>query len=133
MFWRRKSRRPDEQIEWDEDKRSTYRAVPTKEEPVFFYIGDEACLVGDISAGGASFARPPKITEGQVIVVRFRLPYVDKAIRAKFKVIRLTEDTAFGAFVDLGPEGQDLIHRYVLELQKRQVKKRRRRRSDPGR
>lgn len=134
MFWKKnkKEHKSNDYFEWEADKRSTYRAEPTSEEPIYFHIEDESLLVHDISAGGASFDRPTKLKAGQEVIVRFRLPYINKGARASFTIIRIDDTLAYGAFKGLSAKGEELIHQYILELQKTEARRRRERPADEG-
>ena len=116
------------EITFDADKRKSYRLTPPSYAPVIVYFGSEACHVSDISAGGLSFQAPSGVSEGKVIPIRFRLPYIDAVVQAKFKVLAIEEGEVRGPFVDLSQAGTNDIHRYVLEVQKEIARRSRERR-----
>lgn len=125
MFWKKKSR-DDLAIEVAKDKRASFRVQPPLDAPLIFYVGREAYQVRDISAGGASFAAPPGVTLGEVLTIRFRLPYSGLAIQVGFKVRGIREGTISGAFEGLSAADQENIHQYALEVQKNEARKKKR-------
>jgi len=125
LFWRRKSR-DDLAIEVAKDKRASFRVQPPLDAPLIFYVGREAYQVSDVSAGGASFVAPPGATLGEVLTIRFRLPYSGVAIQTRFKVRGFREGVISGAFEGLSASDQENIHQYALEVQKIEARKRKR-------
>ncbi len=125
MFWKKKDKKDkDEELEiiLDSDKRGAYRVMPPSNEPVIFYVGNEALTAFDVSAGGASFQAPSGVQKGQVIPLRFRLPYIEAVVQARFKIYGVDKGVVRGAFENLSPQAEEKIHRYALEYQKRYTK-----------
>ncbi|MBW1713280.1 MAG: PilZ domain-containing protein, partial [Deltaproteobacteria bacterium] len=83
-----------------------------------FQLEGHSCRVIDISAGGASFEAPPGLSAGDIIKVKFKLPYLEVGLEAEIKILDVHQGRARSRFLDLDENSQDKIHLYVLENQK---------------
>jgi c-di-GMP-binding flagellar brake protein YcgR len=122
LFWNKKG--DDWEVALPPSPRRAHRVQPSEEEPVFFQIGEESYRVDDLSAGGASFQAPAGLKAGEMVVVRFRLPYPPAEVQAKVRIVSVGQGQARGSFEEISPAARELVHLYVLEYQKRQAKSR---------
>ena len=122
MFWK-KGDKDELELDLKEGARSSFRVAPLPDEPLILLIEGQPCRVYDISAGGALFQAPHQAMAGDIKELMFKLPYPSRVITGKIRIVTADRDRARGGFVDLSDEDKDQIHLYVLETQKRRLKR----------
>lgn len=123
MFWKKRDKAKGElDFEVAPDQRQAVRVKPSADAPVFFQIGDQAYPVIDISASGAAFQAPKDAAAGQVLPVRFELPYGIGWIEANLRILDLAAGRARGTFVEMSLPDQEKLHYYALEQQKKEIR-----------
>lgn len=122
MFWKKKHK-SEFGFSIESDKRRAFRLKPPPEAPLTIVYNGRPYMVVDISAGGAAFTAPPGVRQGQTLTVRFRLPFVETTITADIELIRVADNLAMGVFEGLTKADEEKIHRYILECQKLEMRK----------
>ena len=121
MFWKKKKA---EQLFFCEsnDRRNSFRVRPISSEPIATHFGGKPVTLQTIGAGGLSFLNEQsKVGESQSMMLD--LPGQDVIISAKVEVVNVDkEGVCHCRFVDISDEFLDVIHRYVLSVQIRQVR-----------
>lgn len=131
MFWKKKN---DNIIDLDyetDDKRNAYRVVPLKDfAPVVMLEELERSpipvKVRDISAGGIAFTgEHEKLKRSVSYTVSMRFPNDEREVRAKLEILDIdAEHVHHCRFVGLSEKAAGIIYRYVLEVQKKQLRAR---------
>ena len=124
MFWKKKSEEPRKMFKVPEQSRGAFRIAPDPNEPIVLKVGGGTEVnVLDISSGGLSF-KNVNFKVDTLYDANFSLPN-GVAIKTKIKILRITDNQVCPAvFIDLNPEWEDEIHRYVLIRQKEDLKNR---------
>lgn len=122
MFWK-KGGKEDLELSLEVTERNSFRVAPEPDEPLVLMIEGQPCRVYDISAGGALFQAPQGIVAGDLRDFKFKLPYPPKVVQGRIKILAADRDRARGNFVEMEDEDRDQVHLYVLETQKRQLKR----------
>lgn len=127
MFWKKKSEKPEEGrklFKVPEQSRGAFRVAPDPLEPITLKIAGVEAHVVDISSGGLSF-KNANFKVDAPYDISFSLPHSSAVIKVKIKILRITDSQLCPAvFIDLPPELEDEIHRYVLNRQKEELKNR---------
>ena len=127
MFWKKKKKEEEEKksmFKVPDQSRGAFRIAPNPEEPIVIDIIGEKVNVIDISSGGASF-KNTKFKAETTYDGQFTLPNTGFVVKVKIKILRITDaQICHSIFVDLHPELEDEIHRYVLLRQKEELKTR---------
>ena len=124
MFWKKKNDKPKSLIETDDEVRGAFRVQPLPKQPIPFLFMGKKIEVMDISAGGISF-KNDNFPEGKIENVKFKLPGSPIVIETQLEIVRIINDKNIccSQFVDLRPEEEDQIAQYVLERQKHDLRK----------
>ncbi|MCA9482721.1 MAG: PilZ domain-containing protein [Nitrospina sp.] len=128
MFWKKKSKgEPESQrIIPPADSRQAYRVAPSEEAPITLFTGGNSYEVLDISSGGLSLTSDD-LNVGDDLDVEFNLPMgielTAERISIRLKVLRRGRNNIYHCrFLDISPEKEDKIHKYVLERQKEELR-----------
>lgn len=119
MFWKKKSDKPKSLIKASAEVRGAFRVEPLPKQPIAFLFMGKRVNALDISAGGISF-RNNGFPNGRTENVKFKLPGDPKVVDTKLQIVRIISEKNMCCcqFVDLRPDQDDQIARYVLERQK---------------
>tara|TARA_B100000614_G_C14396633_1_gene431987 strand:+ start:66 stop:476 length:411 start_codon:yes stop_codon:yes gene_type:complete len=128
LFWKKKKPPAvDTLVEFD-DKREAFRYVfpPGKRLPMVFK--GKPVRVIDLSAGGIAFTNEGfKTNETDTVQLNLKMPNYkgNTVFKAVAKVIRVTDKgICHCLFENCRVEDYELLHKYVLEMQKQDLKKR---------
>ncbi len=124
MFWRRKKRSSEICSIETKDRRESFRVSPLKGEPVKFSKGnhDHDVQIIDIGAKGISFKYHNQ-KPGDIININFDLPGQDKTIITKLKIMLIDKkNVCHGSFPEISEESVEMIHKYMLDVQKKEIK-----------
>lgn len=119
LFWKKKSDKPKSLIKSTAEVRGAFRVQPLPKQPIAFLFMGKRVNAMDISAGGISF-RNNGFPDGKTEKIRFKLPGDPKVIEVKLQIVRIIPEKNICCcqFVDMLPEQDDQVARYVLERQK---------------
>lgn len=120
MFWKKKKTIDIELPKNYDDHREAYRIAPDKSRPVLISVAGNTFHALNISGSGACI-RSHNFVVGQSLVGTIRLPSEDKIFSVSLKVITKQKDLCRCAFTKIHPEAEDLLHHYILELQKKYI------------
>ncbi len=124
MFWRRKKKSSEICSIETKDRRESFRVSPLKDEPVKSSVGNQDVQIIDIGAKGISF-KCHNQKPGDIININFDLPGQDKTVITKLKIILIDkENVCHGCFPEISEESVEMIHKYMLEVQKKEIKRR---------
>lgn len=127
MFWKK---RKDNIIDFTfktDDKRSAFRVNPPEDfYPVVIMESKDAekreLPIKDISTGGISFSQE-NLKAGETHRVWMRMPHEPNEIFVKFEILSVDEQhVCHCRFMDLDEKKINKIYRYVLEVQKRDLR-----------
>ena len=122
MFWKRKKTEP-ELIEIDADcKRSSFRVCPHKKYPVNSSVDGCEVRVVDIGAGGIAFANM-HFREDAQYTASIKLPDYEREISVDLYIVSIDQnDICHCCFKRIKEEDVDAIHKYMLEVQKQELR-----------
>lgn len=127
MFWKKKKNEDEDKpklFKAPKETRGSFRISPDPAEPVVVKLDGITATVVDISSGGLSLkCRTLKI--GGIYQGIVTLPRSTMEMNLKLNVLRMDEHQNFHCrFMDLTPDYEDEIHRYVLLRQKEELQSR---------
>ena len=122
MFWKKKRTVELALDERHGDNRAAYRIAPDRSRPVILTIKGTSFHAVNISGSGVAF-RSHNFTAGSSLAATIRLPSEDRIFPVVLQVVAKQRDLCRCAFADIHPEAQDLLHAYILDLQKRKIRK----------
>ncbi|MFT5397497.1 MAG: hypothetical protein ACI9LO_003367 [Planctomycetota bacterium] len=121
MFWKKK-KNPDFGIETQhEDIRSAYRVAPDRSRPVLVSILGNSFNVLNVSGSGVAF-RSHNYPVGAIINATIKLPSEDIVFPVALKIVSKQSDLCRCEFREIHPDAENLLHSYILELQKRKIR-----------
>lgn len=120
MFWKKKVAIDVELPDKYDDHRDAFRVAPDKSRPVLINIGGNTFHALNISGTGACI-RSHNFTVGQTLVGTISLPSEDKIFSVTLKVVSKQKDLCRCAFTKIHNDAQDLLHHYILEIQKKYI------------
>ncbi len=122
MFWKKKKKVDLEVDSRHEDSRSAFRIAPDKSNPVILTIQGSSYHALNISGSGACF-RSNNFPVGTKCTAMVRLPSKDKIFPVNLEIVDLQRDLCRCRFINIHPEAENLLHSYILELQKGKIRK----------
>ncbi len=122
MFWKKKPKIDLQENPRYSDNRSAFRISPDKKRPIILTIGGSPYKALNISGTGVCF-RSDNFLTGSKITAMIRLPSEDKIFQAKLDVIANQDGLCRCSFVDIHVEAQNLLHAYILDLQKEKIRR----------
>lgn len=120
MFWKKKKTVDVELPKKYSDHRDAFRIAPDKSRPVILSIGGSSFHALNISGTGVC-VRSHGFSVGQSLVGTIRLPSEDKIFSVSLDVVSKQKDMCRCKFTKIHHEAEDLLHHYVLELQKKYI------------
>jgi hypothetical protein len=122
LFWKSKKTEPELiDIETD-DKRSSFRVCPHKKFPVHSSVDGCEVRIIDLGAGGMGF-RNIHFREGDRYTASIKLSEYDREISVDLYIISIDpNDICHCCFKKIKEDDVDAIHRYMLEVQKEELK-----------
>ncbi|MCP4430190.1 MAG: PilZ domain-containing protein [Gammaproteobacteria bacterium] len=122
MFWKKKKKVDLEVDSRHEDSRSAFRIAPDKSNPVILTIQGRSYHALNISGSGVCF-RSNNFPVGTKCTAMVRLPSKDKIFPVNLEIVDLQRDLCRCRFINIHPEAENLLHSYILELQKGKIRK----------
>ena len=127
MFWKKKTAKKSRapfNLSFDLDRRNYYRVRPEPGKPVSLQIKERRFLVDDLSAGGLAVVGSG-LNPGQQLAGVLRLPGAEP-IPLMASVVKPLPGGKLALVIDkIKPDGQEAIHQYVLERQKKELEEKR--------
>lgn len=121
MFWKRKTPEPELEVDAG-DQREHYRVSLPQEMPAHVIVARRAYRVHDLSAGGMAFAHPA-LQAGEQVGAILLLGTARTQVRVRLRVVtRDTDKRCHALFEGLDEDASALLHRFVLEVQKHQIR-----------
>lgn len=122
MFWKRPSDTP-KVLFADRSQRSAYRVAPDCDEPVILVLEGQLVRVYNISAGGFS-CDIDGLKCGHLYSVKLNLPDMQQNIDGQARLLSCDErGHCHFAFYGFNDTQQAQLHYYVLQCQKRSIRK----------
>jgi hypothetical protein len=121
LFWKKK-KKSDLEFDGDQnDYRSAFRIAPDKAKPVIITMMGNTFHALNISGTGVCF-RSHNIPVGTTSPATVRLPSEDKKFSVTIEVVAKQDDMCRCSFRKIHREAEDLLHAYVLEVQKNKIR-----------
>ena len=123
MFWKKKKKKKNN-VEFDGDQndyRSAFRIAPDKTRPVIITIAGNSFHALNISGTGICF-RSHNFSVGMAIEATIRLPSEDKMFPVTIEIVAKQNDMCRCSFRKIHQDSEDLLHAYVLEVQKNKIR-----------
>ena len=121
MFWKKKKTIEIALDAQHSDNRAAYRIAPDSDRPVLITINGENFNALNISGTGIAF-RSQKFDTGSRSAAMIRLPDDGKVFPVVLEVVAKQEDLCRCCFRDIHQEAENLLHSYILELQKAKIR-----------
>ena len=122
MFWRRKQSSKEIFAFDSTDRRSSFRVSPPLDEPIAVEFWGRSFLIKDIGALGLSF-RNDDLKAGDSQRVVFDLPGEDLTVSAMTQIVEIDRrDVCHCRFIALDDDLANAIHRYLLRVQKQELR-----------
>lgn len=121
MFWKKKKKVDLEIDSRFGDSRSAFRIAPDKLKPVILTIRGSSYHALNISGTGVCF-RSQSFPVGTKCTAMVRLPSKDLIFSVKLEIVSIIRDLCRCRFVSIHQEAENLLHSYILELQKEKIR-----------
>jgi len=121
LFWKKKETIEVKLDPRHSDNRAAYRIAPDGERPVILTIDGEDFRALNISGSGVAF-RSQRFEVGNRSTAMVRLPTDSRVFPVVLEVVAKQEDLCRCCFRDIHQEGENLLHSYILELQKLKIR-----------
>ena len=129
MFWKKKTKAEGQDVFIElEDQRASFRYVFKKEDQISMTFKGETVRIYDISAGGLAFQDKGFAKyDAEDVSLHLEMPNfcVDCTLNAQVRILHITENhTCHSIFENCSVDDYEKIHKYVLEMQKRDLRQR---------
>ena len=121
MFWKKKETIELELDSRHNDNRAAYRIAPDGERPVIISIDGEDFRALNISGSGVAF-RSNRFEVGKRCTAMVRLPSETSVFPVVLEVVAKQKDLCRCCFRDIHEDTENLLHAYILELQKLKIR-----------
>jgi hypothetical protein len=121
LFWKKKKKVEFELDPQHDDSRSAYRMAPDRSKPVLVSIKGSSFNALNISGSGIAF-RSHNFPEGTQTHATIRLPSEDRIFSVKLEIVSKHQDLCRCRFLEIHQQAEDLLHSYILELQKKKIR-----------
>ena len=121
MFWKKKTTVEVSLDARRSDNRAAYRIAPEKGRPVIISIDGNSYHAVNISGSGIAF-RSHNFTAGDRTRGMVRLPSENRVFPVKLEVVAMQKDLCRCRFTEIHEEAENLLHSYILDLQKRKIR-----------
>jgi len=121
LFWKKKK---TANLGFDgkaEDHRQAFRMAPDAAKPILVTIKGHAFKVVNISGTGVCI-RTQHLSVGNVVAATVRLPSEDIIFPVTLEVMIKQDDFCRCRFNQIHREAEDLLHGYILDLQKVKIR-----------
>jgi hypothetical protein len=122
LFWKKKTKIDVTLDARHGDNRSAYRIAPDRSKPVIVSIMGNSFHALNISGNGIAF-RSHNFTAGGVYQATVRLPSEDRIFPVVLEIIDKQKDFCRCSFKEIHQDAENLLHSYILELQKNKIRK----------
>ena len=122
MFWRKKTALDVSLEPRVNDHRSAYRIAPEKGRPVIVSIDGNSYHALNVSGTGIAF-RSHNFEAGGQIGGMLRLPSENRVFPVRLEVVAKQKDLCRCRFTEIHEEAENLLHSYILDLQKRKIRR----------
>ena len=103
------------------DNRSAYRIAPDRSKPVIVTIKGNSFKALNVSGTGVAF-RSHNFAAGTRVAATVRLPSEDRMFPVILEVVAKQGDLCRCCFREIHEDAENLLHSYILELQKRKIR-----------
>jgi len=121
LFWKKKKTLDIALDARHSDNRAAYRIAPDSSNPVIVTIKGNSFNALNISGTGIAF-RSRSFAEGASIAATIRLPSEDRIFPVKLVVVAKQNDLCRCSFTEIHEDAENLLHSYILDLQKRKIR-----------
>ncbi len=121
MFWKKKKKLDVALDARHNDNRAAYRIAPDSSHPVIVTIRGNSFNALNISGTGIAF-RSHSFDLGTSIAATIRLPSEDRIFPVVLEVVAKQNDLCRCSFTEIHEDAENLLHSYILELQKRKIR-----------
>ncbi len=121
MFWKKKKKVDLEVDSRFEDSRAAYRIAPDRTSPVILTIQGSNYHALNISGTGVCF-RSQGFHVGTKCTAMVRLPSEDRIFSVKLEIVSIKKELCRCSFVSIHQEAENLLHSYILDLQKEKIR-----------
>ncbi len=121
MFWKKKKIIDVALEARHSDNRAAYRIAPDSDRPVIISIDGEAFNALNISGTGIAF-RCAAFEVGKRTAAMIRLPSQERVFPVVLEVVAKQKDLCRCCFREIHEEAENLLHSYILELQKWKIR-----------
>lgn len=121
MFWKKKKTLDIALNVRHSDNRSAYRIAPDVSRPVIITIRGNSFNALNISGTGIAF-RSHGFSVGESIAATIRLPSEDRIFPVVLEIVAKQNDLCRCSFTEIHEDAENLLHSYILELQKRKIR-----------
>ena len=122
MFWKKQKKTNIQLDQQFSDHRDAFRIAPDRAKPVIVTITGDSFHALNISGTGICF-RSHKFPVGALVAATVRLPSEDRIFPVTLEVVAKQNDMCRCCFRKIHREAEDLLHAYILELQKAKIRK----------
>jgi len=121
LFWK-KNKKVDLKVDSKfDDNRSAFRITPDKTKPIILTIQGSSYHALNISGTGVCI-RTRNFPVGSKFTAMVRLPSKDRIFPVELEVVMMQRDLCRCSFVNIHHEAENLLHSYILELQKNKIR-----------
>ena len=122
MFWKKKTKSKINLEPQFSDHRDAFRIAPESSKPVIITITGDSYHALNVSGTGVCF-RSHSFAAGTTIAATVRVPSEDRIFPVTLEVVSKEGDKCRCCFRKIHREAEDLLHAYILELQKAKIRK----------
>jgi len=121
LFWKKKKTIEVALDSRQSDNRSAYRIAPSQEQPVIITIAGNKFHALNISGTGIAF-RAQELAVGSRSPAFIRLSSESRTFPVVLEVVAKQDDLCRCCFTEIHEDAQNLLHSYILELQKLKIR-----------
>lgn len=122
MFWKKKKSIDVNIDPKHDDFRGAFRIAPDSSRPILLTIGGISYQALNVSGTGVCF-RSNDFLPGTACTAMVRLPAEDFVFQVKLVVIANEHGMCRCSFVNIHEEAENLLHSYILDLQKEKIRR----------
>ncbi len=127
MFWKKSEAVDVTLVSAHDDNRAAYRIAPDENRPVILSIEGEDYPVCNVSGTGVAF-RAPGFDAGFKSRAMLRLPSEERVFSVVIEVVAKQGELCRCCFREIHEDAENLLHSYILDLQKMKIRQRRKQR-----
>jgi len=123
LFWKRKKASDIELPGDEEEHRTAFRIRPVSDKPIVLKVAGNSFYLVNVSGTGCCF-RSTRFKEGNSAAGTLTIPSEDTVFPVSIHVVSRQRDLCRCEFSKISQPAQEMIHAYVLEVQKKQIRNR---------